>query len=92
MQLPDQETRDLQRSIQASKVARAAALSEAEKLRMGADLYDDGMRWLTQVIRAQAPGCTDRELDAEIERRKRIARQIDEAALFQSCGEISEDD
>lgn len=54
--LPESSTerRDLlalQAAIDQSNVSRAAELSMAEKLRMGADLYDDGIRWLRQFIK-----------------------------------------
>lgn len=50
------ERRDLlalQAAIDKSIVRRAAELTMAEKLRMGADLYDDGIRWLRQIDRLE---------------------------------------
>ena len=51
-----------------------------------ADLYDEGMRWLMFAIRAENPGFTLEEVDAEIERRKKIVRRIDDNGLYRSCG------
>ena len=42
--------RKLQAAIDQATVRRAAELTMAEKFRMGADLYDDGIRWLKLII------------------------------------------
>jgi len=49
------EERQLQNAIDQSNLRRANELSIAEKLKLGADLYDDGIRWLKQIIRAEQP-------------------------------------
>lgn len=88
----DRTLRELQESIQDSKIARAAQLSEAEKLMLGAQLYDDGLRWLQQVILAEYPHWSEEEVHAEIRRRRLIARRIDDEGLFRAAGEISPND
>jgi signal transduction histidine kinase len=85
----DPKIAELQASIDQSKVARAKLLSAAERLRMGADLHDMGMRWMISVIRATNPTFDDSQIDDEVERRKRIKRHIDESGLFQPHDEIT---
>ena len=82
----------LQESIARSKCDRAKALTLAEKLRAGASLYDEGMQWMALMIESQNPQLTAEEVDAEIERRKRIIRQIDDNGLYQPCGMAEVDD
>lgn len=43
----------LKTSIDQSNLRRAADLSMAEKFKLGADLYDDEIRWLKQIIKAE---------------------------------------
>jgi hypothetical protein len=50
---PQQDLLALQAAIDQSTIRRGAELSMAEKLRMGADLYDDGIRLLRQFMRAE---------------------------------------
>ncbi|MDA1230759.1 MAG: hypothetical protein O2856_08295 [Planctomycetota bacterium] len=76
----------LQNSIAKSKIARSQSLTDVERLRGGADLYDEGMRWLTLAIRGENPEFTPEQVDAEIERRKAIVRRIDENGLYKDCG------
>lgn len=74
------ERRDLlglQAAIDQSIVRRAA-----EKLRMGADLYDDGIRWLRQILKAEDPTLTDEQVDQELDRRRAIVRRIEDAGRF----------
>ena len=92
MSTEEAERKALQRSIEKSKIERAHSLSDYERLRGGADLYDEGMQWLTFAIRAENPEFTPEQVDAEIERRKRIVKRIDDAGLFQSCGTVGAND
>jgi hypothetical protein len=84
----------LQASIDQSTIRRAAELSLADKLRLGADLFDDGIRWLRQMIKAEQPNLSEDQVDQEIDRRRAIKRQIDEQGIYQlyveetSSGEI----
>ena len=75
-----------QKEIDQSKVLRADALTPLERLRLGAELYDEGMRWLTFAIRGENPDFTLEQVDAEIERRRKIVRRIDDSGLYQQCG------
>ena len=76
----------LQNSIARSKIDRSQSLTDAERLRAGADWYDEGMRWLTLTIRGENPEFTPEQIDAEIERRKAIVRRIDDNGLYSDCG------
>jgi hypothetical protein len=73
----------LQASIEQSNLRRAADLSIPEKLKLGADLYDDGIRWLKQIIKAEQPDLSDEQVSEELDRRKAIKRRVEEAGLFQ---------
>ena len=94
MSSEDAEMKALQRSIEKSKIERAKLLTPLERFRGGADLYDEGMQWLTFAIRAsfKNPEFTPEQVDAEIERRKRIVKRIDDAGLFKPCGTVSAND
>ena len=85
-----QEIRAWQRAIDESIVRRAARLTMAQKLLMGASLYDEQIRWLIQILKAQHPEWTDVEIWAEIARRKAIQRQVEEAGLFRVITEEEE--
>jgi hypothetical protein len=76
------EIRDLKSSIDQSNLRRAAELSMPEKLRLGADLYDDGIRWLKQIIKAEQPDLSDEQVSEELDRRKAIKRRVEEEGLF----------
>lgn len=72
------ERRELQASIEKSTIRRASLLSMAEKFRLGAGLYDDGMRWLIQLIQAERPVWSELMVDQELEQRKAIKRRVPE--------------
>ncbi len=80
----EQEIRDLQKSIEQSNLRRAAALSMGEKFKLGADLYDDGIRWLKQIIKAEQPNLSEDDVDNELDRRKAIKRRVEESGLFRT--------
>ena len=56
------------------------------ELRAGADLYDEGMRWLTLTIRAENPEFTPEQIEAEIERRIAIIRRFDDNGRRHGAG------
>ena len=85
----EREIRDLKSSIDQSNLRRAAELSMPEKLRLGADLYDDGIRCLKQIIRAEQPSLCDEQVSEELDRRKAIKRRVEEEGLFQPYEEGS---
>ncbi|HBH54524.1 MAG TPA: hypothetical protein DDY91_21795 [Planctomycetaceae bacterium] len=85
-----QEIRAWQRAIDESILRRAARLTMAQKLLMGASLYDEQIRWLIQILKAEHPEWTDVEVRAEIARRKAIQRQVEEAGLFRVITEDEE--
>lgn len=73
-----QEILKLQAAIEQSNVRRAAELTMAEKFKLGADLFDDGIRWLKQIIKAEQPELSDEQVDQELDRRRAIKRRIEE--------------
>ncbi len=77
----EREIHELQTSIDQSNLRRAAELSMAEKFKLGADLYDDGIRWLKQIIKAEQPDLSNEQLSHELDRRKAIKRRVEEAGL-----------
>ena len=81
----DPEIKKLQDSIQRSKLERAETLTFGERFRAGADLYDEGMRWMRSMIEAENPDWTTEQVEQEIDRRKRIARKVSDAGRFQIC-------
>jgi hypothetical protein len=79
----DPDIKKLQDSIQRSKVDRAKELTFEERCRAGADLFDEGMRWMRGMIESQNPEWSTEEVEAEVERRKQIRRKIDDAGFYQ---------
>ncbi|MFM9116725.1 MAG: hypothetical protein ACKOU6_11260 [Planctomycetota bacterium] len=61
----------------------------AEKFRLGADLFDQSMCWLKQIIKAEHPHWTEAQVDQELDRRRVIQRRIEEQGLFRVCTEES---
>lgn len=88
------EIRQLQKSIDESTVRRAAQLSMPEKFKLGAELYDNGIRWLKQIIKAEQPNLSDEQVNQELDRRRAIMRRVEDAALFRPYDEeaLSGDD
>ena len=79
------EIKKLQDSIQRSKVQRAEPLTFGERFRAGADLYDEGMRWMRSMIEAENPDWTAEQVEQEIDRRKRIAKKLTMPGCFKSA-------
>lgn len=76
------EIKDLQTAINESILRRAAELTMAEKFRLGADLYDEGIRWLVQIIKAEQPSLSHDKVMQEIDRRRAIKKAVEEAGLY----------
>lgn len=72
----------LQVAIDQSNVRRAAELSLTEKFRLGADLYDDGIRWIRKLLIAQKPEWTVEQIELELDRRRLIKRRVEEAGII----------
>jgi hypothetical protein len=79
---PTDDLARLQKAIDESNVRRAGELTMAEKLKLGADLFDDGIRWLIQIIKAENPSMTDEQVSQELDRRRAIKRKVEEAGIF----------
>jgi hypothetical protein len=85
----EQKIREIQFLIDQSNLRRAAELSMAEKLKLGADLYDNGIRWLKKIIKAEQPDWSDEQVNEELDRRKAIKRRVEEEGLFRPCKDES---
>ena len=53
----------------------------ADKFKLGADFYDDGIRWLKQIVKAERPDYTAEQVNQELDRRRAIKRQVEEAGI-----------
>lgn len=82
-----QDVLKLQIAIDQSNVRRATELSLTEKIRLGADLYDDGIRWMKKLLIAQKPEWTSEQIEAELDRRRMIKRRVDEAGIIRTISE-----
>jgi hypothetical protein len=82
-----QDVLNLQIAIDQSNVRRATELSLTEKFRLGADLYDDGIRWMKKLLIAQKPEWTSEQIEAELDRRRMIKRRIEEAGIIRTISE-----
>ena len=88
----DAESTNLQHSIHRAKLDRSATLSLEQRLREGADLFDDSMRWIRSLIQAQHPEYSAQDIEREIERRKQISKRIDDAGLYRTCRSVNTND
>lgn len=83
----DYSIRELQASIDESNLRRANEIEMAEKFKLGADLYDDGIRWMKLVVKAEQSDLNAEQIDQELDRRKAIKRQVEEAGLYHPLSE-----
>lgn len=81
----DSSLRELQASLDQAKLRRAASMTIAEKLRLGADLFDECIRWQKHIIQAEHPEFDPVQVDAELDRRRVIRRRLRDAGLVQPC-------
>ncbi len=77
-----QEILRLQTAINQSNVRRAAELSLAEKFRLGADLYDDGIRWMKELLIAQNLNGLQSKSNWKLDRRRLIRDVLKRLGLF----------
>jgi hypothetical protein len=86
----DDVTSALQKSIFRSKVERARARSPGDKLAEAADLFDETLALMRDAIATDHPEYDMPQVQAEVLRRLRIARRLDEAGWFRSAGRIDD--
>jgi hypothetical protein len=84
----DEQTRDLQRSIFRSKIAKAKRATMAQNMADGPMLFDQCMRLMRDAIRTDYPEFSDAQIQGEVWRRLRIAKRIDDASVYQDAGTI----
>ena len=70
------------KEIQQRKVAKSRNLSFTQRMKDGADLFDDGMRWMRELIKSENPEFNEEQVSNEILRRKKIRRRIDDAGFY----------
>ncbi len=84
------ETTELQQAIFAGKVQRARALSAARKIADAASLFDDTLALMRLAIATDNPTFHPEQVTAEVARRLRIARRLDEAGIYEPAGTIDD--
>ena len=86
----DPETKALQDSIFLTKVARARKQSPGEKMMEGPRLFDLACQRMRDGIRHQFPHYDEQQVDAELGRRLKVKREIDEQGFYETLGNIDE--
>ena len=86
----DEETQKLMDEIFASKIMRAREQSMSDKMLAGPRLFEEACQRMRGGIRSQFPGYTPEQVEAELDRRLKIKRVIDEFGIYQDAGEIDE--
>jgi len=86
----DPEIKALQDSIFLSKVARARGTPIDEKIFDGPRLFDQACHRMRDGIRHDHPDYTEGQVEAELRRRLRIKRMLDERGFFEDAGYIDE--
>ncbi len=81
----------LQRSIFLGKILRARVTSPAEKLADAAALFDSTLVLMRDAIATDNPTLTPDQVRAEVLRRLRIARRLDEAGIYEAAGTIDDE-
>ena len=66
----------LQREIYREKVERARSVPVTQRFLLGPQLFDMGMQWMRSGIRSRHPEFNEEQVDAEVERRMRIADRL----------------
>lgn len=80
----------LQQSIFREKIRRARAVPSAQKLADAAALFDDTLALMRDAIATDNPSFTKEQVQAEVLRRLRIARRVDEAGIYTAAGTIDD--
>jgi hypothetical protein len=86
----DDETQQLMDEIFISKILRARERSMSEKMLAGPKLFEEACERMRGGIRSQNPGFRPEQVEAELDRRVKIKRAIDEYGIYQDAGIIDE--
>jgi len=81
----------LQREIFLRKVRRARATTSAERMVDAAALFDDTLVLMRDAIATDNPTLAPDQVRAEVLRRLRIARRLDEAGIYEPAGMIDDE-
>lgn len=87
----EEQIADLQQSIFRGKVVRARATSSGEKIAEAAVLFDVTLALMRDAIATDNPALAPDEVQAEVRRRLRIARRLDEAGVYRPAGTIDDE-
>ena len=88
--MSDQETKQLIDEIYIDKVLSARRRTPGEKMLDGPRLFATGCMMMRNGIRWQFPEFTKEQVEAELARRLRIRRRIDEVGIYQDVGILDE--
>jgi len=72
----------MQDDIQRSKLEQARRMTPGQKLLAGPELFDMGLVMMRSGIRTAHPEFTEEQVQAEVVRRLKIARRIDDGDRF----------
>ena len=72
------DTAELQRELLRDKIRRAREMTPGERLAAGPRLFDQGIMLMRAGIRLQRPGCTESEVEQEVDRRLELGRRLEE--------------
>lgn len=86
----DPEIKALQDSIFLSKVARARITPIGEKIMDGPRLFDMACQRIRDGIRHEFPNYDVKQVEAELRRRLKIKRIIDERGFYKEAGTIDD--
>ena len=87
----EEQISDLQQSIFRGKVLRARATPPGEKIADAAALFDATLALMRDAIATDNPSLAPYEVQAEVLRRLRIARRLDEAGMYVPAGTIDDE-
>lgn len=86
----DLETKAMQDEIYRSKVLRAREMSIGERMALGPKLFDEGMSLMRSSIRSDHPDFNDQQIEAEVTRRLKIRRALNERGIYRDAGVLDE--
>jgi hypothetical protein len=87
----DDENSGVQRAIFLGKVRRARGISPADKIADSAALFDETLVLMRDAIATDNPALTPDQVRAEVFRRLRIARRLDESGIYEPAGTIDDE-
>lgn len=84
-------TTDLQRSIFRAKILRARGTEAFRKIADAAALFDASLALMRDAIATDNPALGPEQVQAEVLRRLRIARRLDDVGIYEPAGTIDDE-